>query len=70
MPSCVLGMGRYTSYEPNATYTKDVDAGTITFTALRTIRTGEEITVNYNYGNPDDKSKLWIDNIPAAEAQS
>lgn len=54
------------SYEPNATYKKDTDSGTITFVAIKDIQAGEEITVNYNYGNPDDKSKLWIDDIPGA----
>ena len=53
------------SYEPNATYKKNIDAGTITFMAIKDIKSGEEITVNYNYGKPDDKSKLWIDEVPA-----
>lgn len=53
------------SYEPNATYKKNVEAGTITFVAIKDIKSGEEITVNYNYGNPNDKSKLWIDDVPA-----
>lgn len=55
------------SYEPNATYKKDIHSGTITFMAIKDIQAGEEITVNYNYGNPDDKSKLWIDDIPASD---
>lgn len=54
------------SYEPNATYQKDTAAGTITFSAIKDIKADEEITVNYNYGNPEDKSKLWIDDIPSA----
>ncbi len=55
------------SYEPNATYKKNLTEKTITFTALKAIQPGEEITVNYNYGNPDDKSKLWITDVPAPE---
>ena len=51
------------SYEPNATYKKDLEKEQISFIALQDIQSGEEITVNYNYGNPDDKSKLWIQDI-------
>lgn len=52
------------SYEPNATYSKKVESKLINFQALENIKAGEEITVNYNYGNPKDKNKLWIDDIP------
>ena len=55
------------SYEPNATYTKNIGEGTIIFTAIKGIGEGEEITVNYNFGNPDDKSKLWIEDVPPPE---
>jgi hypothetical protein len=27
---------------------------------------GEETTVNYNYGKPDDKNPLWIKSIKPA----
>lgn len=57
------------SYEPNATYKKDVEAKTITFIAIKAIKAGEEINVNYNYGKPDDKSTLWIEDIPPAKEQ-
>ena len=39
----------------------------IEFIAIKDIGLNEEITVNYNYGNPDDKAKLWITDIPPAE---
>jgi uncharacterized protein len=52
------------SYSPNATYKKFIPKQTLKFIALKNIRRGEEITVNYNYGNPDDKSDLWIKSIP------
>lgn len=52
------------SYEPNATYQKHLEDGHIDFVAIKDIKTGDEITVNYNYGNPDDKKKLWIPEIP------
>ena len=51
------------SYEPNATYKKNFKKETISFVALRNVKRGEEITVNYNYGNPKDKSRLWIKSI-------
>lgn len=53
------------SYEPNATYVKKPPEKVIDFIAIRNIKKGEEITVNYNFGNPDDKSKLWDRSIPA-----
>ena len=39
------------SYQPNARY-DDQPAGAMTFTALRDIRAGEEITINYNNLGP------------------
>lgn len=55
------------SYQPNATYEKKIKDMTISFVAITDIRKDEEITVNYNYGNPDDKSTLWIESIKPAE---
>lgn len=52
------------SYTPNATYEKHLEEGYIDFIALKGIAQDEEITVNYNYGNPEDKSDLWIEEIP------
>lgn len=57
------------SYDANATYVKNIKQMTITFIALKTIAVGEEITVNYNYGQPSQK-KLWISEIAAAEDKS
>lgn len=54
------------SYAPNATYKKDLKNERIEFVALRDVKKGEEITVNYNYGNADDKSTLWIKSIKPA----
>ncbi len=51
------------SYEPNATYKKRLEEGLIDFVAIKDIAANEEITVNYNYGNPDDKKDLWIKEI-------
>lgn len=52
------------SYSPNATYKKLHNENLIAFIAIKDIQKDEEITVNYNYGNPDDKSQLWIASIP------
>jgi uncharacterized protein len=54
------------SFEPNATYRKNTHQKIIEFVAIKDIHIGEEITVNYNYGNPNDKRPLWISDIPPA----
>ena len=48
------------SYKPNATYRKRIKEKMIDFTAIKSIKKGDEITVNYNYGKPKDKRTLWI----------
>ncbi len=55
------------SYEPNATYKKNIKEKIIEFEALRNIKRGEEITVNYNYGKPESKKRLWIKEIKPAK---
>src|SRR3954454_24565579 len=47
------------SYRPNARY-DDVGPRTKTFTALRDIARGEEVTVNYN-GKPGGRARVWFD---------
>lgn len=51
------------SYHPNAMYVKKFDRGVIEYLALRDIQVGEEITVNYNSGNPDDQTPIWFDTV-------
>jgi len=51
------------SYQPNATYRKEIKNKSIKFMAIKNIKKGGEITVNYNYGNPRNKKKLWIKEI-------
>jgi hypothetical protein len=51
------------SYNPNATYIKNLEDGVIEFVAIKPIKKGEEITANYNYGDPNSKKKLWIEDI-------
>jgi SET domain-containing protein len=55
------------SYYPNATYQKKTKEQIIEFVAIKDIGKEEEITVNYNYGKPDDKNPLWIKAIKPAE---
>lgn len=54
------------SYTPNATYKKKIKEQVVEFIAIKDIDKDEEITINYNYGNPDDKNKLWIESIKPA----
>lgn len=55
------------SYSPNATYRKVFKDDKIEFIAIKNIGSDEEITANYNHGKPDDKTRLWIEEIPPAE---
>lgn len=51
------------SYKANATYKKKMKQQLIEFIAVRDIAKDEEITVNYNYGKPNEKKKIWIKEI-------
>ncbi|MEZ6124707.1 MAG: SET domain-containing protein [Planctomycetaceae bacterium] len=57
------------SFSPNARY-DDLSRSTKTYTALRDIPAGEEITINYN-GHEDDDSPVHFDVVeaPAQEAE-
>lgn len=55
------------SYQANATYKKQIKEQLIEFIAIRDIEKDQEITVNYNYGHPDDKTKLWIKSASSVE---
>ncbi len=46
------------SYDPNAYYV--VKKNCIKIVALRDIKKGEEVLINYN-GNPKSKNKLWFE---------
>jgi SET domain-containing protein len=50
------------SYSPNAIFFNNNIENSIDFYALRDIKAGEEITVNYN-GDPEDQSPLWFEVI-------
>ncbi|MFW9949318.1 MAG: SET domain-containing protein-lysine N-methyltransferase [Candidatus Thorarchaeota archaeon] len=47
------------SFSPNTKYLYDYDEKAIEFTAIKDIKKGEEITMNYN-GIPDDKTPVWF----------
>lgn len=47
------------SYCPNAYYRRNYENQTLEFVALRDIRPGEEILINYN-GDPNCKAPLWF----------
>jgi SET domain-containing protein len=57
-----LGMGSLYnhSFEPNARYLRHFEEQAIEYVALRDIRAGEEITINYN-GDPDDDTPVWFE---------
>lgn len=60
---CAIGLGYASLYnhapQANAHYRISVKKARIQIRAWRTIRTGEEITINYN-GRPDDPSPVWM----------
>jgi hypothetical protein len=62
MSVVVLGYGSIYnhSYEPNARYDKNMEEKKFVYAAIKPIKKGEEIFVNYNH-EPDDKSRLWFD---------
>ena len=45
------------SYDANVKFTCDIESRTIIYTAVKSIRRGEELTNNYN-GEPDDETPL------------
>ncbi|MDO8503877.1 MAG: SET domain-containing protein [bacterium] len=55
------------TYEPNATYKEKHAEKTMDFIALKNIKKDSEITVNYNHGNPKQKSPLWFEVGPPAK---
>jgi SET domain-containing protein len=60
-PAIALGYGSLYnhSYDPNAEHDENIKKMTLTFTARRNIKKGEEITHNYN-GEADNMDKLWF----------
>lgn len=61
--SVVLGYGSIYnhSFNPNADWKQNFKSKTMVYRALRNIKKGEEITVNYN-GEPDDQTPIdWFE---------
>ena len=48
------------SYKPNAIFYLLPEKLAIEFVALRNIKAGEEITINYN-GDPDNQKPIWFE---------
>lgn len=60
--SVVLGYGSIYnhSYDPNADWKQNFKTKNMVYRAIKPIKKGEEITVNYN-GEPDDKTPMdWL----------
>jgi len=59
----VLGFGSLYnhSYTPNAIYKIKHTENTMNFIASSDIKKDSEITFNYKYGNPKNKSPLWFE---------
>ena len=59
----VLGFGSIYnhSYKPNARYEIKNAEKIMNFIALNDIKKDEEITFDYKYGNPKNKSPLWFE---------
>lgn len=54
------------SYKPNARYEdEEEEPRAKRFVAIKAIKEGEEITVNYN-GSPTGRAKMWFDVTPEA----
>lgn len=60
--SLVLGFGSIYnhSYSPNADWKQNFKTNSMVFRAIKPIKNGEEILVNYN-GEPDDTKPVWFD---------
>lgn len=48
------------SYKPNADFILDLDHKTINFHAIKNIKAGKEIMINY-HGQPEAEDELWFD---------
>lgn len=56
-----LGFGSLYNHavHPNANFILDFENNTIDIVAIKTIKPGDEITINY-HGEPGDEGKLWF----------
>ena len=64
--SVILGLGSIynPSFYPNADWKQNFKSKTMVYRALKPIKAGQEITINYN-GEPDDMTPIdWVGNQP------
>jgi SET domain-containing protein len=63
MDDCAIALGFGSLYNheihPNANFILDFDNNTIDIVAIREIKAGSEITINY-HGEPGDEGQLWF----------
>jgi len=63
MDECAIALGFGSLYNheiyPNANFILDIENETIDIVAIKGIKSGEEITLNYN-GEPGDETTLWF----------
>lgn len=55
------------TYIPNAAYKQQLADKIINFVAIKDIKKGEEITVNYNTGIPKNQTPLWFEGASSAK---
>lgn len=62
--SCCMALGYISlynhSYAANCEYIMDFDKNTMVIKTLRTIKAGDELTINYN-GEWDNKNEVWFE---------
>ncbi len=63
LEDCAIALGYGSMYNhelhPNANFILDIENETIDIEAVKDIKAGEEITLNY-HGEPGDESDLWF----------
>ena len=66
IPIIVFGYGSLYNHSdsPNAEFQLDLKSKTVHFVAVKGIPAGNEITINYRDGNPDEP--LWFDDVRGA----
>ena len=57
---CGMALGLVHSYQSNCEYFMDFEDDTILIKTVRNIKSGEELTINYN-GNWNDAAKVWFE---------
>ncbi len=68
----VLGFGSLYnhSYTPNATYSKNENQKTVIFQAIKPIASKDEVTVNYNNGDPNGRETPMNKGVPPVDSRN